>query len=136
MYRRRMSPLEESIEPEPTSGCWLWTGALDGKGYGHLNRGGKSLRAHRVMYEQRRGPIPDGQTIDHLCRIRSCVNPDHLEIVSMRENILRGESQSAKDARRTYCLHGHLLDGRRSNRKRYCRTCAREYQREVRALAS
>ena len=86
------SPLEERmwrfIVPEPMSGCWLWTGTRSG-GYGRIGAGGRTgvtLWAHRVVYEALRGPIPAGLTIDHLCRLRICVNPWHLEPVTRQEN--------------------------------------------------
>ena len=82
--------------PEPNSGCWLWTGARDPKGYGlcrfPLGDAVILQRAHRVVYQIERGAIPVGLEIDHLCRNPSCVNPDHLEPVTRRENTLRGNS--------------------------------------------
>jgi hypothetical protein len=97
------------VEPDE-NGCLLWTGHT-GRGYGrftvsHLD----TVAAHRYAYEEVRGTIPDGLTLDHLCRVRRCVNPDHMEAVSMRENILRGTSGSAINAKRTHCVHGHPLD--------------------------
>ncbi len=75
----------DKIMPEPNSGCWFWLGALS-RGYGSL----KNARAHRVAYEMTIGPIPEGLVIDHLCRVTSCVNPDHLEAVTQAENVRRG----------------------------------------------
>jgi len=80
------------VVPEPMSGCWLWIGALVGKGYGVLARGGKRggyLYAHRVSYEIARGAIAPGLEIDHLCRTKTCVNPAHLEAVTSAENARR-----------------------------------------------
>src|SRR5262245_28915102 len=71
--------IESRSEPEPNSGCLLWTGRISGQGYGGINVDGKPLRAHRLAYELAHGPIPPGLTLDHLCRVRTCVNPDHLE---------------------------------------------------------
>ena len=107
-------------------GCWLWLGAIHGGGYGAFSHAGKQHVAHRFAYEDLIGPIPDGLTIDHLCRIRPCVNPWHLEPVTMRENILRGESPSAQHARRSLCAQGHPLDvirKRGSYLYRECSTC-------------
>jgi hypothetical protein len=84
-------------------------------------------RAHRLYYELEKGPIPKGLTLDHLCRVRCCVNPDHLEPVTPVENVMRGESFFAKQARRTHCPQGHeyigrnLMITRRGERK--CRAC-------------
>lgn len=120
---------------EKGTDCWLWTGAHDKHGYGCFAPDGrragprKLTRAHRFAYELLVGPIPEGLTLDHLCRVPACVNPAHLEPVTLRENILRGEAPSAKQARRTHCIHGHPLDGRRADGHRYCLTCNRERSR-------
>jgi len=114
---------------EKTDTCWQWCGT-DAHTYGTAVASGHSYRAHRVAYELTIGPIPDGLTLDHLCRNRGCVNPAHLEPVTNRENILRGECPHAHNARKTHCRHGHPLSGSNllyephENRRR-CRTCAR-----------
>ena len=77
---------EAKIHFEPNSGCWLWAGADNGVGYGKY----RGKYAHRVAYEAARGAIPEGMFLDHLCRVRCCVNPDHLEPVTNVENIRRG----------------------------------------------
>lgn len=69
--------------------CWVWTGWTDRDGYGALDVGGKFTRAHRFAYEELVGPIPEGLTIDHLCRVKHCVNPAHLEPVTAEENTRR-----------------------------------------------
>lgn len=127
------------VERRGPDDCWLWTAGLN-NGYGTIYGGRRSpLRAHRVAYELLVGPIPDGLTLDHLCRNRRCVNPAHLEPVSNRENILRGESFSAEQARRTHCPSGHPLEGdnlrpdQSKQGKRACRLCAAIQQRERRA---
>lgn len=84
--------------------CWEWIGARDERGYGRLGHGGRGTGfsyAHRLSYEINVGPIPTGLTIDHLCRNTSCVNPRHLEPVSLEENIRRAKRY------RTHCIHGH-----------------------------
>lgn len=75
-----------------SSGCWLWSGKVDRYGYGKVwVSGAREAIAHRVVYETVVGPIPDGLVIDHLCRTPACVNPDHLDPVPQRENLMRGE---------------------------------------------
>ena len=116
---------------------WMWTGAKAGKGYGRLSmptpRGWLTRAAHRIAYELFVGPIPDGLTLDHLCRVPLCVNPAHLEPTTMRENILRGDSPTAKNARKATCDQGHSLRVRRAYpNTRMCRTCANVKQNERR----
>src|SRR3990172_4211550 len=82
--------------PEPNTGCWLWAGNLDTPGYGQISSLGRKVLAHRLSYIFLRGPIPRGLQIDHLCRVRSCVNPDHMELVTSRENASRGRRSRAK----------------------------------------
>lgn len=94
-----------TIEHDPKRpGCILWTGGVDPGGYGRRVGG---AYAHRYACEQAKGPIPSGLVLDHLCRVRHCVNPDHLEPVTNCENILRGVSPVAVNARRTHCKNGH-----------------------------
>ncbi len=112
------------VEVSPT-GCWIWQGYLDSQGYGRFQMDGTSWPAHRASYTLHKGPIPDGLTLDHLCRVRACVDPDHLEPVTLRENQLRSPLLFGN---KTHCVHGHPLSGknlyRRGNR-RHCRTCGR-----------
>ena len=113
------------VSPEPNTGCWLWMGSTDGS-YGTAYLNGRKQKAHRVVWELIRGPVLPGRELDHLCRVRCCVNPDHLEPVSHRENVLRGTAVSAMWAKRTKCSRGHELDGlttRRGRKMRYCKTC-------------
>jgi hypothetical protein len=118
------------ISPEPNSGCWIWTGYLN-KGYGHVVRGGygrgpiQRWRVHRLSYETACGPIPVGLELDHLCRVRCCVNPDHLEPVTRLENIRRGEAGS-NNRSKTHCPKGHPYSEENTvlySRGRECRTC-------------
>jgi hypothetical protein len=109
-----------------SGGCVLWTGPLDEKGYGHLVLNGRNIRVHQASYIAYIGEVPPGLEIDHLCRVRHCVNPDHLEAVTHRENILRGEGPSAQHARKTQCLRGHEFDAVTRDGRRQCNTCRRE----------
>ena len=124
------------ISPEPNTGCWLWAGHCCPKGYGKVGLNGKTARAHRVAYEAYIGAIPKGLTLDHLCRVRCCVNPNHLEPVTHKENVLRGESPSARHARLTHCPQGHPYSGKNllfSSGSRRCRICLREHQKRYEA---
>jgi len=106
------------------TGCHLWTGALAGTGYGSVRSNGKSRPAHIVAYEQANGPVPMGLELDHTCRVRSCVNPAHLEPVTRRENTRRGAVGS-----RTSCIHNHEYTKKNTRMTkaghRQCRACAR-----------
>jgi hypothetical protein len=108
------------------NGCWL---AGDPRFYAQVMIDGKQYGAHRVSYEFFREPIPEGLAIDHLCRVKNCVNPWHLEPVTMRENVLRGDTIPARHANLTHCPRGHAYDEantRVHKGKRYCRACQRE----------
>lgn len=127
---------ERKYMPEPNSGCWLWLNALDKGGYGvfTIRRGvgnKANIAAHRFSYETYAGPIPEGRVVDHLCRVRSCVNPSHMELVTQRENVLRGDLGKRMVA--TLCENGHpfsfentVVDGKD---KVTCLTCGSVYRR-------
>lgn len=91
------------------TGCWLWTRCTNSNGYGQARFGGKTRLAHRVSYELHIGPLPDGLVIDHLCRTRNCVNPDHLRAVAQSENLHAPGSLSlpSLNAARSHCPRGH-----------------------------
>lgn len=111
---------------EAPSGCWLWTAYLDKKGYGRLRWQGKGCKAHRLVYELLVGPIPAGLQIDHLCRVRNCVNPAHMEPVTLAENVRRGTS-GAINRTKTHCPKGHeyTADNTYTHKgKRACKACA------------
>lgn len=90
-----------------TDNCWEWIGAKTSSGYGNFLWNGKNVTAHRKSYEILVGNVPEELDLDHLCRNRSCVNPSHLEPVTRRENLLRGETIPAKHAKKTHCPKGH-----------------------------
>ena len=121
---------------DKTATCWNWNGYLL-RGYGRFKVGDTTRIVHRFAYEYFVGKIPRNKVIDHLCRNRKCVNPAHLEVVTMRENVLRGEGPAAINARKTQCPKGHPLT--KSNLDLYClnqrghrmcRICKRKRSRE------
>ena len=122
--------------PDPDTGCMLWTAAKTSAGYGAFRLGGVLYRAHRISFTLAYGEIPQGMVLDHICRNRACVAPEHLEVVSQRENVLRGEGLAAQNSARTHCPRGHAYAGANlyvaPDGRRYCRTCRREKQRNYR----
>lgn len=142
VYRGRVCtrrPVSDRLWSHVTKGpgCWVWTGFLR-NGYGRLKtgQGDETVAVHRLSYELLVGPIPAGLEIDHLCRNRACVRPDHLEPVTSRENVLRGVSPIASFARQTHCKRGHPFDDNntylwrgRTALSRHCRACRKERER-------
>ena len=127
---------EAKVERIPFLTCWVWMGALSGRGgdYGRLRVGQRMRPAHQVAYELYRGPIPLGLELDHLpyCRNHWCVNPWHTEAVTHRENVLRGTSPPAMQAKITHCPQGHRYTPEntyvwKKNNQRRCRSCNRQY---------
>lgn len=127
------------VRKDPSTGCWEWTAATS-DGYGHFAvKKGDIRAAHRVAWEMLRGPVPDGLHIDHLCRNRACVNPDHMEPVSCRTNILRGIGPSARHAIKTHCPQGHEYSPDNTYHyrgQRHCRACRRAWRESTRVLSS
>lgn len=134
------------VSKDPNTGCWNWTGALQANGYasmrvqrGEARAGWRTTSGHRLAFELYRGPIPEGMELDHLCRNRRCVNPDHLEVVDRATNTLRGDAPAligALNASKTHCNSGHEFTAantyQRPDGGRTCRMCARLRARERR----
>ncbi len=116
---------------EQQGDCVVWMGAKSAYGHGQfgISQPGKTRYVHRIVYEAVNGPVPDGLELDHLCRTPACINPAHLEAVTHRENVLRGEGLAAQQVKRTHCPQGHPYSAKNTYRdkknKRYCRTCGR-----------
>jgi hypothetical protein len=112
--------------------CWVWSGHRTDEGYGVLVVGRRRRPAHRISYEHFYGPVGDGLVIDHLCRNRACVNPDHLEAVPNEVNVARGIGLTAQQSRQTHCKRGHEFSESNTRvsptGRRQCRTCDREKQ--------
>lgn len=120
VMERFMSKIDSS------SGCWLWMGPINRDGYGKFTVRRITVAAHRFAYQELISPIPDGLTIDHLCKHRNCVNPAHMEPVTMRENLLRGDTIQARNHKKTHCLNGHPFDDKNTiwfYGWRQCREC-------------
>ena len=136
MGRPAVDPVERFwAKVQKSAGCWEWIAGKDKDGYGlhHVAVGKSPARAHRFSYELVNGPITDGLHIDHLCRNRACVRPDHLEPVTCRENLLRGDGFAATNAAKTHCPKGHEYTPENTyvrKRMRSCRECKRQKDRE------
>jgi len=123
--------IEEKVERD-ANGCWLWTGQIDVNGYGRIWTGSRvtgdrrPTMAHQASYAVHVGQIPAGLVLDHLCRVRNCVNPAHLEAVTQCINLRRGETFQAKNLAKTHCPKGHPYDEENTlhyRNKRYCIAC-------------
>ena len=132
--RQRDNFLAKVGAPDAGGGCWCWTGSRDRHGYGNISVNGFCIGAHRVAYQLAVGAVPDGMDLDHLCRIRHCVNPAHLEPVSRRENTMRSSiAPAGVNAAKASCINGHAyvaantyLDRAGHRHCRTCRAAARE----------
>jgi hypothetical protein len=131
MAKRLRGPAIERImrRTDRTGDCWLWTGRLNRDGYAEMKISGKLRMAHRVAYEEIVGAIPEGKPLDHLCRVRHCVNPAHLEPVTARENTHRSP---LRNDFKTHCPQGHPYSDDNTytwRGHRRCRTCNNEATR-------
>lgn len=115
----------------------MWTAGVSHDGYGRFRLGKKNIYAHVLSYQIAVGKIPEGMEIDHKCRVTRCVNPDHLEPVTHKKNMLRGKNPVATHARKTHCVNGHPFDAAntyfQSGRRRQCRACNAEAVRRYKA---
>lgn len=125
---RRLALWFAKVEPTSFFGCWTWT-AHTNDGYGQFHDGTRDVGAHRWAYEWVHGPVLIGLELDHLCRNRACVNPLHLDPVTLRENQMRGAGFVAANAAKAHCPQGHPYDEANTYRhgsRRQCLTCRRE----------
>lgn len=123
--------------------CWLWTSSTFRSGYGAFRYDGQMRVAHRFAYELLVGRVPDHLQLDHLCRVRHCVNPEHLEAVPPQVNLLRGTGATAVNAAKTHCANGHEFTPENTytvpptdalpNGGRRCRACKRSNDRTHKA---
>lgn len=124
-FRRFM----KSFRVDPTEGCWIWIRSSHNHGYAKIMINRKVYAAHRVSYEHFVAPILDGNVIDHLCRNTGCVNPRHLDAVSHKENVKRGDAGNWQKIK-THCPQGHIYDeentGRNQSGSRFCKACRKE----------
>ena len=125
--------IEEFYEPEPNSGCWLWIGTSNWQGYGRYRIPGTRTmtQAFRYIWEHEYGPVPAGLELDHLCRVPLCVNPAHMEPVTHRENMLRGNTIVALHAAKTCAPCGHPYEKKEGGSRR-CVRCRNARRRELR----
>jgi hypothetical protein len=126
MAKMRVDPL----------GCWAWTGTKTAAGYGQMRVAGRREYVHRISYQLHKGAIPDGLAIDHLCRNRACINPEHLEAVHPKTNAMRGRAPGILAYWANRCFKGHEFTPKNTittpSGHRRCRTCENASQRKYR----
>lgn len=132
-----MSRLNESLEEtkirflskvdKDENGCWIWIASISKRGYPNFSIKGKTYNSHRISYVLFKGIIPTSNVIDHLCKNIICVNPSHLEAVTQRENLMRGNTQARNKSHQTHCIHGHPFNKENTYINpmgiRHCRVC-------------
>lgn len=126
--------IDSRVKVHPTTGCWLWTRVPSLRGRAKFRLGGRKGKMVTVsvwLWAHKNGPVPVGKELDHLCRVRHCINPEHLEAVTRRENLRRGAGTSGDGFRRkNICSKGHLFDAKNLHLKptgtRRCRKCNAE----------
>jgi HNH endonuclease len=143
MYRKdaQIKRMLARTQVDEKTGCWLWQGPVSPEGYPrtalNLERGVyKHMNAHTALWWLVESPIPSPLQLDHLCRIKRCINPAHMEVVTGRVNTLRSNAITAINARKTHCKRGHPLSGDNlylQGETRQCRTCKLDRQRQDRA---
>ena len=115
------------VAPEALTGCWLWTAHVSKCGYGRFGIGRKAHEAHRVSFELFKGKIKDDLCVDHICKVRSCVNPNHLRLLSREDN---SSNQINANSLKKVCKNGHDFDFR--NERRVCKPCQSEASKRYR----
>lgn len=132
--------LKRIQQPTMPNKCWIWIGAKDPLGYGIFHNVSHRINAHRMQYQIYNSIIlPKGIVVDHLCRNHLCVNPDHLDAVTIAENVLRGEGNAAQNLKKTHCIKGHPFAGsnlRTDGRHRRCKKCRQAYDKKRRSKVS
>lgn len=124
---------ERDYIPVTESGCWIWLGETSIKGYGRMNLNNKKISAHTFAYELHNGERKAGLVCDHICRVRCCVNPSHIRMITNKENVLIGESFAAKNANKTHCIKGHEYTEENTVQRKHgwreCRICKKARQK-------
>jgi hypothetical protein len=124
--------IASKIRVNTDTGCWEWTASIGSHGYGQVHYERKMHTVHRLLYMLLVGPVPEGLQLDHLCRNRPCCNPEHLEIVTHRQNSLRDTGAPAHNAKKIACPQGHPYDRTSKRGYRFCSICTREYGKQYR----
>lgn len=121
------------VERDEQTRCWQWVASKNSSGYGTFGVKRRIVATHRLTFSIFNGPLDSSLEIDHLCRNRACCNPAHLEQVTKRTNVLRGENNAAQNARKSVCKAGHPLEGEnvyQNGNRRICKACRREVDKQ------